>query len=200
MNIERYILGVVEQGAHEALGIYAAVLEVFVERSGVVVLLILECLLVMKVHVVHVMIAGIVGELQVWILFHQFEQRVFHRQNAAYYHRRLGVDMRIALEYIWKSLVHSACYLSVLLCSEWRKFAQSFAAFVHHLLYFRHYVFSEWCQLALVVGFHERVERTVIVFFLYQISRPVATVVRDIECFLTIWSRRERLLRFRICK
>ena len=88
----------------------------FLERDGRQHLGLLRPQLgVVLVHVVHVVLAGIVGNGQARIQDEQLLQGVFHRQDTANDDGALGIDGRLIGEHLGEALVHAARYLLLLL-------------------------------------------------------------------------------------
>ena len=70
--------------------------------------------LVLEVHVPHVMVGGIMTDVEQRIHEQQLLQLVLHAKDTADDHRALGIDVGGTFEHLWKTLEHSTGYLSML--------------------------------------------------------------------------------------
>ena len=98
---------------------------------------------VVMVHVIHVVIAGIMGDVELRVHANQLLQSVFHAQNTADNHGTFSVYMRLSLENLGEITHHSFGNLTVLLCTKLCQFTVTTlcciaeqAQFMEHLLSF----------------------------------------------------------------
>ena len=138
-------------------------------------------LLVAEVHVVHVVHARVVRDVQLRIELRQLQQLVLHRQYAPYHHRAAGIHVGAAGEHLGKPLVHPPRNVAVLPCAERRQFAEPSAGLAAQVAYPFHHVAPQGSEHPGAVGLRKGVVRVVVLVASDEEPRPVAAVMADVE-------------------
>ena len=113
-----YVGCVVEEHLHHTLVVLMAFLESIVGSASLRVPLMVLDFLCLAVHVPHVVFRRVVAYAKLWIQALQLLQGILHREDAAYHHGALGVDVGHALENLGESLIHAVSYFSMLLGTQ----------------------------------------------------------------------------------
>ena len=113
------------------------------------------------VHVVHVVIGGVGGDMELGGQGRELQELVVHREDAADDDCRLRVDIRLTGEDLWEALEHASCDTSVLLSAEERELTLPAAPVVAHGLDDGEHLTAARCELAEAVGMGQGVERSV---------------------------------------
>ena len=179
-------VGVAEEQTQHVAVVTVATLEAVEQLLGATRHLLLVEHLVVLVHVVHVVVAGVVGDVELGVDAHQLLQRVLHRQDAAYHHGALGVYIGLALKHLGKPLPHPSGYLAVLLGSALGELAVAVHGFLSYACHLVEHLTSLGGKLAQTVGAHEGKIGTVVVGSTYKVTRAVASIMTQIERLVSL--------------
>ena len=109
--------------------------------------------LIALIHIVHIMIAGIMEDVELRILAQHRLQTILHGEDAANHHRASGLDIRLANEDIRESFHHSLGDALVLEGAKWSQFAITSLGILTYQLHLLQGFLALSRQLALLLRF-----------------------------------------------
>ena len=122
-----------------------------------------EKFFVVEVHVPHIVLAGIVTNVELRVHGFELLKRIFHREYTTNHDGRLSIHSNITLENFRETLVHSLGNTTMLLSATKSQFSIALPSLVLYSLYLRESLFALCCQHALFLSFQQHVVRTLVV-------------------------------------
>ena len=144
-----------------------------------------------EVHVIHIVLASIGGDVEVGVERLEHIGLVEHRQDAADDHRGLGIDMGIAPEHLGEVLIHAPCYALMLLGADVAEFAQSQVGGIAQLPQDLEHLLPTLGEHLVTFGLFQFLDGIGVAVVGNEPAATVTAIVVDEEGFITLGSRRE---------
>ena len=150
---------------------------------------------VVLVHVIHVVIAGIMEDVELGIDAQHLLQAVLHGEDTANHHRASCLDVCIAREYLGKSLHHSPCDALVLDGTQGCQLPIAPLGFISQQSHFPERLFALGSKFAFLLRTEQSTVRHVVGRLAYHVAGAMPAIVAQIEGFVALGGRSHLLLR-----
>ena len=116
------IVRIIEEHTCEVCIVCMCLIEVFERRLGLGSFTQFNVRAILVIHVKHVMIACIMGDMQLLIISDHFLQGITHGENTTNDDCRTRIDICLSVKDLGEACHHALCYFTVLLCPKRCKF------------------------------------------------------------------------------
>ena len=171
---------VVEEQSHQMTVVLMVLVEVGECLAGLRRVAQLVVFAVFIVHVVHVVLAGIAGDDHARVESCQFQEFIFHGEDASDDDGGACVDMYVAVEDLREAHIHAVGDAAVLFGAQRSQFAQASLCLGREHSDLVEHVVTAWRELAKAVGFGQDVHRVAVLARADEIAGAVAAIVTDI--------------------